>query len=629
MLTAFVNILRDQALRDQARPAAGLHSRQATGRAEVRVCHVMSADLWAGAEVQVATVASYLVEQPGVNLTAVLLNDGWLAHELRRLGVQVAIVDEHRYTALGIVRFLTRFLREHGVDVVHTHRHKDSVLGSIAAKAAGVPHVIRTVHGLSEPMHGWDKAKYQAYDALDRATLWCCADRILAVSRRMAETLKASGYRARTVTHLHNGVDLRNVKTTRPPEDVRRALGIEDDEVVIGTAGRFARVKGQAYLVRAARLVLHHEHRARFLFVGSGPLENELLESARHLGVDRRCLFIDPAVDRRGGIYDLVAAMDLFVLPSLNEGIPMALLEAMALARPVIASAVGGIPEVVTDRVTGLLVEPENDGRLANACLELVRNRRWAHTLGARARRVVERNFSHERNGRALLDLYRELVTLDGRAASATDIVMVPATRPTAGVLQAVSSLARRCVAHVRRKIEHARERRQIDDIRRNPSSLMATVKAAANILVVCHGNIIRSAFAARLMTQALGDPVAVTISSAGLEAVPGRPCHPTAVLTAAPRGVDLTGHTAAPVASQEVARADVIFVMDIDQLRVLRERFPEARPKTFLLTCCAPDSPLEIRDPVDGDESAFQACFDHITSAVHPIIRVLSSPVR
>jgi hypothetical protein len=68
---------------------------------------------------------------------------------------------------------------------------------------------------------------------------------------------------------------------------------------------------------------------------------------------------------------------------------------------------------------------------------------------------------------------------------------------------------------------------------------------------------------------------------------------------------------------------------MDIDQLRVFRQRFPEARPKTFLLTCCAPDSPLEIRDPVDGDESAFQACFDHITSAVHPIIRVLSSPVR
>jgi glycosyltransferase involved in cell wall biosynthesis/protein-tyrosine-phosphatase len=577
----------------------------------------MSADLWAGAEVQVATVASYLVEQPGVKLTAVLLNDGWLARELRRLGVQVAIVDEHRHTALGIVRFLTRFLREHEVSVVHTHRYKDTVLGSIAAKAAGVPHVIRTIHGLSEPMRGWDRAKFRIYDALDRATLWCCADRILAVSRRMADTLKESGYRASAVTHLHNGVDLRNVKTIRPPEDVRRTLGIDDDELVIGTAGRFARVKGQAYLVRAARLILQQERRARFLFVGSGPLESELLESARHLEVDRHCLFVDPAADRRSGIYDLIAAMDLFVLPSLNEGIPMALLEAMALTRPVIASAVGGIPEVVTDRVTGLLVQPQDDRQLANACLELARNRHWAQTLGARARRRVEKDFSHERNGHALLDIYRDVV--NRRAANGTDI----------GLFSVVPALARKCVEYLRRHIEYARERRRINDIRRNPASLIEQVKVAGDILIVCHGNIIRSAFAARLMTQALGDPLAVTISSAGLEAVPGRPCHPTAVLTATPRGVDLSRHTAVPIAPQAVARADTIFVMDIAQLATFKQRFPEARSKTFLLTCCAPDSPLEIRDPVDGDERAFQACFDHIASAVHPIIRILSNPAR
>jgi glycosyltransferase involved in cell wall biosynthesis/protein-tyrosine-phosphatase len=589
----------------------------APGPAEVRVCHVMSADLWAGAEVQVATVASFLVEQPDVNLTAVLLNEGWLARELRRLGVQVAVVDEHRHTALGIVRFLTRFLSAHGVNVVHTHRYKDSVLGSIAAKAAGVRHVIRTVHGLSEPMRGWDRAKFHVYDALDRATLWCCADRILAVSRRMADSLKESGYRASAVTDLHNGIDLRNVKAMRPPEDVRRALGIDDDEIVIGTAGRFARVKGHAYLVRAARLILQQKMRARFLFVGSGPLEHELLDSAKRLGVDRHCLFVDPAADRRAGIYDLIATMDLFVLPSLSEGIPMALLEAMALARPVIASAVGGVPEVVTDRVTGLLVESADDQRLASACLELARNRHWAHTLGARARREVEKNFSHERNGHALLDIYREVI--NRRAAKDTHI----------GVFSVVSALVRKCLDYGRRHVEYARERRRIDDIRRDPASLIETVKAAANILIVCHGNIIRSAFAARLMSQALGDPVAVTISSAGLEAVPGRPCHPTAILTGTPRGVDLSRHRADPIGSRAVARADVIFVMDIAQLATLARRFPEARPKTFLLTCCAPDSPLEISDPVFGDESAFQSCFDHIASAVHPIIRVLSNPLR
>ena len=107
--------------------------------------------------------------------------------------MEVAVVDEHRHTAAQIVIFLTRFLRTHRVDILHTHRYKDTVLGTLAAKMAGVPRVVRTVHGLAEPMRGWDRAKFQAYDTLDRAALWCFADRIIAVSNGMADTLRASG----------------------------------------------------------------------------------------------------------------------------------------------------------------------------------------------------------------------------------------------------------------------------------------------------------------------------------------------------------------------------------------------------------------------------------------------------
>src|SRR5687767_4054869 len=92
------------------------------GPRALRVCHVMTADLWAGAEVQVATTAAYLIARPDVNLSAVLLNEGLLARELRRLGVQVAVVDETRTSALGILRFLTRFLKENDIELVHTHR---------------------------------------------------------------------------------------------------------------------------------------------------------------------------------------------------------------------------------------------------------------------------------------------------------------------------------------------------------------------------------------------------------------------------------------------------------------------------------------------------------------------------
>jgi hypothetical protein len=181
----------------------------------MRICQVMSADLWAGAEVQVATTAAFLMNQPDVVLTAVLFNDGWLAARLRGLGVETAIVDERRHNGFRIAALVRRFLIEHAVDIVHTHRGKDTVLGTLAAKSAGVRHVVRTVHGLSEALRGWPRVKLAAYEALDKATLWCFADRVIAVSNQMAATLRRSGYRPRAVTCIHNGINLQELRATR------------------------------------------------------------------------------------------------------------------------------------------------------------------------------------------------------------------------------------------------------------------------------------------------------------------------------------------------------------------------------------------------------------------------------
>jgi glycosyltransferase involved in cell wall biosynthesis len=379
----------------------------------IRVCHVMTADLWAGAEVQVATLASYLAARPDVQVSAVLFNDGWLASELRAFGITVAVVDEHRYTPFAIVRFLTRFFRRHQIDVIHTHRYKDNILGSIAAALAGVPHVIRTVHGCSEPLRGWEWLKYMGYQSIDLAAMWSRADCVVAVSKRMVNALKASGYRPGTLTYVHNGIDLNRVRARRSVAQTREAIGLNGKHVVVGTAGRLSPVKGHEYLVRAAARIVQQEPHARFLFVGSGPLEPRLRGLARDLAVENACIFADPAIDRRASVYDLIAAMDVFVLPSLHEGIPMALLEALALERPVVASAVGGIPEIVTHEVNGLLVEPANDRALADACLNMVRDRNRAAVFGRRGRRIVEREFSHDKNGAAIQRLYR---TVAGRA---------------------------------------------------------------------------------------------------------------------------------------------------------------------------------------------------------------------
>jgi glycosyltransferase involved in cell wall biosynthesis/protein-tyrosine-phosphatase len=575
----------------------------------LRVCHVMSADLWAGAEVQVATAASYLAARPDLRLTAVVFNDGWLASELRRLGLEVAVVDER----LGTVRMIpaiTRFLLAHDVDIVHTHRPNDNVIGTIAATFAGVPHVVRTIHGLPEPMRGWDRAKYRVHDAIDRAALRTCADRVVAVSRHAADALAAAGMRRRAIAQIHNGIDLDRVCAVRPAGEVRRAFGIADDALVIGTAGRLTAVKGQAYLIDAAARILARQPDAWFVLVGAGPLRAELAARARSAGVDARVLFVDPLADVRATVFDLIAALDIFVLPSLSEGSPMALLEAMALGRPVVAAAVGGVPEIVDDGENGVLIPARSAQAIADACLDLARDRRRTVQLGAAARAAVAARFSRERNGEALAALYHSVARPRARRVNVAALLAAP-----------LRKAASRAGLYAR----YAVEWRRVTRTRRRPAQLAALLQSAQRILVVCHGNIIRSPFAARLISQAIGGRRPLSIASAGLDAEPGRPPHPTAVRTAAPLRVDLTGHTASRVAADGVALADAIFVMDVPQLVAMRRRFPTARHKTFLLTCLAAGGSLDVRDPVDGDAGVFEACYAHIVRAVGPIVHALA----
>jgi glycosyltransferase involved in cell wall biosynthesis/protein-tyrosine-phosphatase len=593
--------------------------RRAHASAAIRVCHVMSADLWAGAEVQLATLAGYLVRRPDVMLVAALFNEGPLATELSRMGVPVTVINERRLSKPRMVEALTRMFRTHAIDIVHTHRYNDTAIGALAAALAGVPFLLRTVHGRPEPMRGWASWRFRAYNTLDRALLQWFADGMVAVSSGVAKSLEPLGGRYAQVVRLPNGIDLDRVKPARARHDVRKALGIAPDTPLIGTVGRLCPVKGQAHFLEAARRVLAAQPRAHFLIVGDGELRNHLTARAVGLGLDGHCRFTGARAD----VYDLISAMDVFVLPSLDEGTPMALLEAMALGVPVVASAVGGIPDVITDRTTGLLVPAANASALAEACLWLLGNGSQAETFANRARRVVAAEFSHATNGERLVDLYRSVMArgMAGTLRSRVRERFVARDRRRTTRARDIVGPAVQVMASARRRVETAVGRRRAELARQDPAGPRARLRTATHILVVCHGNIIRSAFAARLMAQTLGPERGITIASAGLEAIPGRPSPPAPILAADHFRVDLRGHTASPVTADAVTLADLIFVMDVPQLIAMRRRFPSARSKTFLLTCLAADTPLEVRDPVSGGEDLCRASFDHIVRALRPVL--------
>jgi protein-tyrosine-phosphatase len=168
-------------------------------------------------------------------------------------------------------------------------------------------------------------------------------------------------------------------------------------------------------------------------------------------------------------------------------------------------------------------------------------------------------------------------------------------------------------------------ERRRAERLREDPAPIVAALTRARTILVVCHGNIIRSPFAARLIDRMVAERArGITIVSAGLGAEPGRPPHSLAIEAAAPLSVDLRDHAARRLTADDVAKADAILVMDVDQRLAICRSHPAAAAKTFLLASLAADTPLEVGDPIDGDASVFQTCYEHITRAVRPLVRVL-----
>lgn len=190
-------------------------------------------------------------------------------------------------------------------------------------------------------------------------------------------------------------------------------------------------------------------------------------------------------------------------------------------------------------------------------------------------------------------------------------------------------TLVRYAIARARQAVTYSIARAITTRMRRDPARIVRALRDAQQVLVVCHGNIIRSAFAAHLMQQKLEPSAGVRFVSAGVEATPGRPPHPIALRIAARHRVDLSRHAASRVSADDVRASDVVFAVDVSQFVALRARFPEARDKIFLLTSLAPTTPLEIADPIFGDDQAFEACFAHITEAVDSIGRVIGGPWR
>lgn len=302
------------------------------------------------------------------------------------------------------LRGLTRRLKQNHYDIVHTHTSKAGFIGRLAAHYAKVPVVIHTPHG--NIFDGYfSPLKTLVYTILERrAAKW--ADRIIELTDGGIEEYLAQGIGTPDLyTTIFSGIDLAPYETRDTDcARIRQELGATDDTLLIGGVGCLEPIKGFAYFIEAAaKLVNKHPH-IQFVHAGTGALETKFKEFAEPLGDRFHFLGL------RNDIPALMAALDLLVVPSVNEGMGRVVLEAGAAGTPAIASDVGGLPEVVLDGKTGLIVPPKDPTAISEAIEVLIDNPDWLTQYGAAAREFVVPDFSLENMVKHIEELYEVLI---------------------------------------------------------------------------------------------------------------------------------------------------------------------------------------------------------------------------
>jgi glycosyltransferase involved in cell wall biosynthesis len=272
--------------------------------------------------------------------------------EVEAAGAPVECLDARRPTSVAWLRRLQRLVRDHEIDLVHTHMPVPAALARLV-----LPRHIAFVH-TEHNMWG----RYRLPTRLANRATYRRNAAVVAVSDGVAASITTTPVPVEVVTH---GID---TDALRPADDesrraARAELGIDPDAPVVGTVGNFTVKKDQATLLEAAARLTGEHPGLRVVLVGSGPLEDGLRARARSLGIADATVF----TGSRDDVFELLPAFDLFALSSRFEGLPIALLEAMACGVPPVVTRVGGIPEVVTDGHDGVLVEPGDAEALATA----------------------------------------------------------------------------------------------------------------------------------------------------------------------------------------------------------------------------------------------------------------------
>ena len=374
---------------------------------KTRILHLITRLPVGGAERLLVSTLANLDSTRFESIVCCIQDRGELADEVEALSIPVVALGLMRTKRfdLKIVPALLDLIKKYRIDIVHSHLYHANLYGRLAAKRAQVPSII-SIHN-TYVLRKW--YRHLINRLLSRSTA-----RIVAVSEDIRrDVVRFDKVPEEKIVTLPNGIDLDRVRTELTRDEARARLGYDHASFLIGVVGRLEQQKGHIHLIRSFASLVRHEDTGtqknlRLLIVGDGRLRKDLEVAVISLGISERVSFLGT----RSDMAEILRALDLFVMPSLWEGLSLAMLEGMAAGLPVIISDVGGAAEVLGDNAFGIRVPPSNEAALTQAILRLAEDKERRELLGAKARERVEVGYSAATMVRKLEEIYGQVLEI-------------------------------------------------------------------------------------------------------------------------------------------------------------------------------------------------------------------------
>ncbi len=358
------------------------------------ICYFLPTMNIGGAEKHVIHLASALQQRGYPTRIVTIFQEGPLKDHVLRENIPFTCLHVKSGWNLATVWKIFQWLRANRTDILHTYLFGFHFYAGLPARLLKVPVILSSRREIAQ----WKKRRHWLVENFGNYF----ADRIVCCSRAVQSwTLERENVRPEQVLTIYNGVDLNDFNPQSDGLRVRQEFGIPEGAFLVGTVANFSHEKGYPYLLDAISVVLEKNPSVWFLLAGAGPLQPEMKARAAVIPRSRQIIF----AGSRSDIPEILSALDVFTLASIIEGFPNVVLEAMAMAKPVVATEVGGIPELIETGEDGILVKPRASGPLAEAILQLLADRGLAGRLGNHAGEKIRRDFMLTK----MLDQYEAL----------------------------------------------------------------------------------------------------------------------------------------------------------------------------------------------------------------------------